>query len=187
MGFGGQHIELAMLDASIHFLWPEAMWNETYLDHKTDMPNLSSIYALFPATDGWVMVYPVATDAHWQGMCEALSRPDLAVDPRFADLQGRVLYGGDVNDELARETARFSSGELVALMDAADVPVGPVNTRQEVIADPHVQHRGIVVESVHPDCWTHPHCTSARSFLGDSVSAGAACTPARRAHRRGAR
>ena len=149
-GFGGQHIELAMLDASIHFLWPEAMWNETYLDHETDMPNLSSIYALFPATDGWVMVYPVATDAHWQGMCEALSRPDLAVDPRFADLQGRVLYGGDVNDELARETARFSSGELVALMDAADVPVGPVNTRQEVIADPHVQHRGIVVESVHP-------------------------------------
>ena len=149
-GFGGQHIELAMIDASIHFLWPEAMWNETYLDHETDMPNLSSIYELFPAADGWVMVYPMATDAHWQAMCTALGRPDLATDPRFVDLQGRVLYGGDVNDELAKETARFSTAELVELMDAADVPVGPVNTRAEVIEDPHVRHRGIVVESVHP-------------------------------------
>ena len=149
-GVGGQHIELAMVDASIHFLWPEAMWNNTYLDHQTDMPDLASIYKLFPTTDGWAMVYPVATEAHWQGMCRVLGRPDLAEDPRFADLQGRVLYGAAVNDELALETARFSTADLVDKLDAADVPVAPVNTRQSMIEDPHVQHRGIVVENVHP-------------------------------------
>ncbi|MEC7916989.1 MAG: CaiB/BaiF CoA-transferase family protein [Actinomycetota bacterium] len=149
-GAGGQHIELAMVDASVHFLWPEAMWNYTYLDHETDMPDLSTIYKLFATSDGYAMVYPVATEAHWQGMCSALGRDDLASDPRFGDLQGRVLYGGDVNDELERETVKFTTTQLVALMDKADVPVAPVNTREAMIVDPHIQHRGLIVESVHP-------------------------------------
>ena len=149
-GFGGQHIELAMVDAAIHFLWPEAMWNMTYLDHETDMPDLAAIYKLFRTSDGYAMVYPVATEKHWQNMCIVLGRPDLAVDPRFADLQGRCLYGKDVNDELELETVRFATAELVRVLDEADVPVAPVNTRQTMIDDPHVRHRGIVVESVHP-------------------------------------
>jgi crotonobetainyl-CoA:carnitine CoA-transferase CaiB-like acyl-CoA transferase len=149
-GYGGQHIELAMVDAGIHFLWPESMWNYTYLEHETDMPDVSSIYKLYRTKDGWAMVYPMATDTHWQSMCKALGREDLAADPRFADLQGRVLYGNDVNDELQAETARFTTADLVNLMDAVDVPAAPVNTRQAMIDDPHVQHRGIVVETDHP-------------------------------------
>jgi crotonobetainyl-CoA:carnitine CoA-transferase CaiB-like acyl-CoA transferase len=149
-GAGGQHIELAMVDAGIHFLWPEAMWNYTYLDHETDMPDLSTIYDLYRSKDGWVIIYPVATEAHWQGMCRALGRDDLAVDARFADLQGRVRNGKDVNDELQAETVRFTTAELVELMDRADVPAAPVNTRQSMIDDPHVRHRGIVVEVEHP-------------------------------------
>lgn len=150
LGHRGRHIELAMVDASIHFLWPEAMWNHTYLDHETDMPDLTSIYNLFPTADGWAMAYPVATDAHWRGMCEALNRPDLAADPRFLDLQGRVMYGGDVNEELELETVKFTTAELVDLMDKADVPAAPVTTSEEMIADPQVRHRGIIVESEQP-------------------------------------
>jgi len=149
-GHGGQHIELAMVDVSIHFLWPEAMWNMTYLDHETEMPDLSSIYELFPTSDGWAMVYPIATEAHWQGMCKALGRPDLATDPRFVDVQGRILNGQDVNDELKLETARFTTAELVRVMDEADVPVAPVNTREAMIDDPHIRHRGIITETLHP-------------------------------------
>ncbi|MPY93981.1 MAG: CoA transferase [Acidimicrobiia bacterium] len=149
-GKGGQHIEIAMVEAGIHFLWPEAMWNYTYLDHETDMPDLSDIYKLYETEDGWAMVYPVATDAHWRSMCEALGRGDLAVDPRFADLQGRVRNGDEVNDELQAETKRFTTADLVALMDRADVPAAPVNTRQGMIDDPHVRFRGTVAESVHP-------------------------------------
>jgi crotonobetainyl-CoA:carnitine CoA-transferase CaiB-like acyl-CoA transferase len=149
-GFGGQHIELAMVDAAVHFLWPEAMWNLTYLDHETDMPDLSSIYRLFATSDGWAMIYAAATDVHWAAACRALGRPDLITDPRFVDLQGRVRNGDELNEELQRESLRFTTAELVALLDGADVPVAPVNTRQEVIDDPHVRHRGIVVESEHP-------------------------------------
>jgi crotonobetainyl-CoA:carnitine CoA-transferase CaiB-like acyl-CoA transferase len=139
-----------MVDVAVHFLWPEAMWNDTYLDHTIDMPNLSDIYKLYRTSDGWAMVYSVATEGHWQRMCTALGRPDLATDPRFADLQGRVRYGAEVNDEIQAITATMTTDEVVQMMDAADVPVAPVNTRQAMIDDPHIRHRELLVESQHP-------------------------------------
>ena len=150
LGHGGQHIEIAMLDASIHFLWPDAMWNQTYMDHESDTPDLSTICKLFPTSDGWAMIYPLGTDAQWQALCEALDRPDLASDTRFADLHGRIAHGDEINEELQRETERFTTAALVKLMDEADVPTAPVNTREEMLADPQVRHRGIVQESEHP-------------------------------------
>lgn len=149
-GAGGQHIEIAMADVAVHFLWPEAMWNDTYLDHDVDMPNLNEIYKLYRTLDGWAMVYSVATETHWKNMCTALGRPDLAADPRFADLQGRVRFGAAVNDEIQAITATLSTDELVKIMDEADVPVAPVNTRQEMIDDVHLNHRKVFVETEHP-------------------------------------
>jgi crotonobetainyl-CoA:carnitine CoA-transferase CaiB-like acyl-CoA transferase len=85
-GAGGQHIEVAMLDTAVHFLWPDAMWNDTYLDHGSEMPDLASIYKLQRSSDGWVMAYGIATEAHWGAMCEAFGRPDLITDARFVDV-----------------------------------------------------------------------------------------------------
>lgn len=46
----------AAVDASVHVLWPDAMWNHTYLDHTMQMPDLSTIHWLFCTADGWAMV-----------------------------------------------------------------------------------------------------------------------------------
>ena len=150
MGRGGQHLEVAMIDASVHFLWPEAMWNLTYLDHDTDVPDLASIYRLYQTKDGWAIVYAISTDTQWQSLCRALGRTDLAADPRFGDLQGRLIHGELINDELVPEMARFTTADLVSLMDEFDVPAAPVNTREAMIDDPQIRHREILVESVHP-------------------------------------
>lgn len=175
LGHGGQHIEIAMVDASIHFLWPEAMWNHTYLDHETDTPDLSTICSLFPTADGWAMIYPLGTDNQWQAMCEALDRPDLASETRFAGLHGRIANGDEINEELTKETVKFTTAELVKLVDEADVPAAPVNSREEMIADPHVQHRGILEESVHP---TAGRIRSVRSPALFSKTASAHTRPA---------
>jgi crotonobetainyl-CoA:carnitine CoA-transferase CaiB-like acyl-CoA transferase len=55
-----------------------------------------------------------------------------------------------VNDELQAETRKFTTAEIVALMDEADVPVAPVNTRRGMIDDPHIRHRGTLAETTHP-------------------------------------
>jgi crotonobetainyl-CoA:carnitine CoA-transferase CaiB-like acyl-CoA transferase len=83
-------------------------------------------------------------------MGATLGRHDLATDPRFADLQGRVRFGADVNDEIQAETSRYTTAELVEMMDKADVPVAAVNTRASMIDDPHLRHREVFVETEHP-------------------------------------
>ena len=149
-GAGGQHIEVAMLDTAVHFLWPDAMWNDTYLDHGSEMPDLASIYKLQRSSDGWVMAYGIATEAHWGAMCEAFGRPDLITDARFVDVQARIRNGDETNDVVEAETIRFTTAELVELLSRAGVPVAPVHDRAAMIADPQVRHREIIVETVHP-------------------------------------
>jgi crotonobetainyl-CoA:carnitine CoA-transferase CaiB-like acyl-CoA transferase len=149
-GAGGQHIEVAMLDVAVHFLWPDAMWTNTYLDHPSEMPDLASIYNLQRTSDGWVMVYGIANDDHWKSMCDVFERPDLVADARFVDVQARVRNGDETNDVVEAETMRFTSAELVELMARAGVPVAPVHDRVSMIDDPQVQHRQVVVETVHP-------------------------------------
>ena len=185
-GHGGQHIELAMIDVAVHWLWPVTYWNYTYLDHQTEMPDLSKIYKLYRSADGYVMVYPVATQAHWQGMCTALGRPDLAADPRFADLQGRVLYGSEVNDELELETVKYTTADLVDLMDRADVPVAPVNSYQGMIDDPHIRHRGQIVETLHPTAGRIRSALPPARFSKTPAGDHPPRPPPRPAHRRGA-
>ena len=150
LGAGGQHVEVAMLDVALHFLWPDAMWNNTYLDHPSDMPELASIYHLQRTSDGWIIVYSLATNAHWQSMCEVFGRADLVDDPRFVDLQARVRNGNATNAAIETETVRYTTAELVERLAAAGVPVAPVHDRESVINDPQVRHRELVVETVHP-------------------------------------
>ena len=150
LGAGGQHVEVAMLDVALHFLWPDAMWNNTYLDHPSDMPDLASIYHLQRTSDGWIIVYSLANNAHWRAMCEVFGRADLVDDPRFVDLQARVRNGNATNAAIETETVRYTTAELVERLAAAGVPVAPVHDRESVINDPQVRHRELVVETVHP-------------------------------------
>ena len=134
------------------------------------------------------MVYPVATDGPLAGMCKALGRADLAADPRFADLQGRVRYGDEVNDEIQAETTRFTTAELVELMDRGRRARGagehpPVDDR----GSPRAPPGQLVVETVHPDGGPHPPGPPARPLLQDAAGPAPPRPQLRRAHRRGAR
>ncbi|MEZ5264542.1 MAG: CoA transferase [Acidimicrobiales bacterium] len=182
-GAGGQHIELAMVDVALHFLWPEAMWGDTYLDHSTDMPNLNEIYKLYRTSDGWAMVYSVATQAHWRNMCTALGRLDLAEDPRFADLQGRVRFGAEVNDEIQAETAVHHR--------RAGRADGPGRRAGGAGQHPRRHDRGparapprAVGGGRPPGGGPHPHGPLAGSLLGDPGRHPPPRALLRRAHRR---
>ncbi|MFN0091214.1 MAG: CaiB/BaiF CoA transferase family protein [Acidimicrobiales bacterium] len=163
-GHGGQHVEVAMIDAAIHFLWLDGLWNYTYLDHDSTVPDLNLVYHLYRTKDGWAMVYPIAKPAHWHNALEALGRLDLETDPRFDQLHKRSANMAIINAELSAEVAKYTTAEIVKIMDEADVPVSPVNTRLEMIEDAHVQHREIVVETVHPSAGRIRSARSAALF-----------------------
>ncbi|MDP7570374.1 MAG: CoA transferase, partial [Myxococcota bacterium] len=95
----GQHVRLSMLDATVSFLWHEAMAGYTWVGDETERarPQLAQDL-VFKTTDGFMTAGTVA-DAEWQGFCRAANRPEWRDDPRFATTGARVLH---VEERLAR-------------------------------------------------------------------------------------
>ncbi|MEB2344714.1 MAG: CoA transferase [Deltaproteobacteria bacterium] len=148
-GAGGQHIRIAMLDASLAFLWPDGMMAHTMVgDGVAPGPTLYEIYRLTETADGH-LVYFTASDSEFHGLFRALGRPELCDDPRFtlwergkhAEVLGAILY---------EEFRKWPTREILARLVAEDVPAGPVSTLEEVLDDPQVRHNGSIVEIDHP-------------------------------------
>ena len=83
-GAGGQHIELAMLDATLAWFWPDGMADLTHKlgDIVTNRPG--DLYRLIDTLDGQV-VYFIATRAQFEGMWKAIGRDDLLADEDFCN------------------------------------------------------------------------------------------------------
>jgi crotonobetainyl-CoA:carnitine CoA-transferase CaiB-like acyl-CoA transferase len=147
----GQHVETNMYEGQLNML------NYMYVDYwlngvvpermgtgnRMGLPNQA-----FPSRDGWVCIV-AASEPIWVRCCEALDAPDLAVDPRFRTLQDRYAHREDLAEALAAVTTRFTTAECVDRLDAARVPVAPVNTVPEVSEHPQfaaVRDAGGIVE-----------------------------------------
>ena len=89
-------------------------------------------------------------DRQWRALCQALELPALAEDPRFATPLARVGERAALTAALEARLASRDAAEWVALLNAADVPSGPINDMAEVFADPQVRARQMYVELPHP-------------------------------------
>ncbi len=147
-GAGGQHIRLAMLDAAIAFLWPDAMANETWIGAPPGLL-LSDFYRVTRTADGF-MTWFTAADREFAGLCRALGRPEWAADPRFATLAERQKNLLELQPLLEQEFAKRSTKDLLRALEAEDVPCAPVQSVREAIADPQVVANQSVLESEHP-------------------------------------
>lgn len=148
-GGGGQHVDVAMLDTGIAFLWPDGMWNNTFVgDGQETMPPLSDVYRVTATADGYV-VYLILTDAEWHGMARAIERDELAKDPRFESLEKRVGNIDALLEILEHEIGKRSTAEICARLEAEDVPFAEVNDVAAVADDPQVKHRGTLAEMTH--------------------------------------
>jgi crotonobetainyl-CoA:carnitine CoA-transferase CaiB-like acyl-CoA transferase len=86
-------------------------------------------------------------DRHWAQFCEAMGHPELARDPRFADLAARVKNRDAVTEVVEAWLASMPDDEQsLAVMRAARVPVAPIHTLEEAMNHPHLRERGTVAE-----------------------------------------
>ncbi|HXG40604.1 MAG TPA: CoA transferase, partial [Candidatus Limnocylindrales bacterium] len=83
-------------------------------------------YETFTTADGEIAV-AVGTERQWGRLCEALDRPDLAADPRFATNGDRVRNREALRPMLAERFAARPSADWLAALDGAEVPAGPIN------------------------------------------------------------
>jgi formyl-CoA transferase len=98
----------------------------------------SDVYA---TRDGRHLFHSSATQTVFERLARAIGRADMLEDERYARNAQRIERVDEVNDIVAAWFARHDFDEAVAIMEANDVPVGPVNTIAEVAADPHLLER----------------------------------------------
>jgi crotonobetainyl-CoA:carnitine CoA-transferase CaiB-like acyl-CoA transferase len=147
-GHGGQLIEINLLDATIAFLWPDAMWNESVPD-QPPVPTYSDWYAPYPTMDGSIAAVWTTQDQYRRAVT-VLGRPDLADDPRFATRADRGRNAMAMRAELGALLRTCTTAEAIERLRSADVPCGPVNRRAAVAADPQVVHNRVLVDLEHP-------------------------------------
>jgi len=147
----GQYIDMALLDTQVGWLANQAM---NYLvggkvPRRTGAqhPNLVP-YQPFPTADGFVII-AVGNDGQFQRLCAAAGCPELAQDVRFRSNPDRVANRKPLVDALEKVTPSRTSAAWMQLLNAANVPCGPINTIAEVFDDPQVRHRGMKIELDH--------------------------------------
>jgi len=146
----GQHIKVAMLDAMISYLWPEAMAQYTVVGQEATAndPNARPDL-IFQTIDGYMTVGTIS-DSEWQGFCRAAGQPALIEDKRFSTPAARTANASEriylMGDILATRT----TADWLARLDEADVPCAPVLRRGEVMDNEQVVARELIAEFDHP-------------------------------------
>jgi formyl-CoA transferase/CoA:oxalate CoA-transferase len=148
----GQWVDISLLDGSVSWLTYVASGyfasGETPKRYGSAHPTIAP-YQAFPTRDGWIMV-AVGNDGLWRRFAEAVGRPDLAEDPRFRANPLRVAHRNELIPLLEEVLRTRPTADWLAALDAAGVPVGPIQTVAEAVRDPQVLARGMVTEVEHP-------------------------------------
>ncbi|WP_420450728.1 CaiB/BaiF CoA transferase family protein [Ilumatobacter sp.] len=146
----GQHVEIAMLDTAIAFMWPDSAMDAALLDHDvTRSPTIASNYTLMRLADGFASASAV-TDSEFRGLCSALGRPDIAEDPRFVDTPTRIANSAAMGPMIAEAAMRCGLDEFAARAAEFDVPASIVNTLEDLPDDPQVRHNEVFATREHP-------------------------------------
>ncbi|MEI2384686.1 CaiB/BaiF CoA-transferase family protein [Breoghania sp. JC706] len=168
----GQHIDMALMDASTAILANQAM---NYLVSGNAPRRLGNAhpnivpYQVFPASDGHLIV-AVGNDGQYARFCEVIGRPDLAAIAAYKTNAGRVKNREELVSELAPVTRTFARDALLAKLEAVGVPAGPINTVADVFSDRQVIHRGLKLELVSPQGDTIPSVRSPIRFSRSDMS-----------------
>ncbi|MCS7058961.1 MAG: CoA transferase [Meiothermus sp.] len=101
---------------------------------------------LYPTREGRYIQIGANADGPFARLCQAMGRPELAQDPRFATHEARGEHQTLLDQLIAEWTRSLSLEELDRLLAEHGVPAGPVNSAREVVQDPHFRERGTLLE-----------------------------------------
>jgi CoA:oxalate CoA-transferase len=107
----------------------------------------------FPTKDRYIVI-AICDDAAYRKLCAAIEREDLANDPRFATNALRLASHQLLKDELGTALAARTGEEWLAILREAGLPCGPINTIEDVVNDPQVAARNMIIDVDDPKAGT---------------------------------
>lgn len=148
----GRDVDVALLDTGISMLTYLAAWrlNSDWQPqrvansaHQTIVPAQN-----FRTSDGWISVF-CAKEVFWQRLAAGLGLAHLAEDPRFRTFSDRYENKSELLPLLEAAFAERTTGEWLDQLHG-DIPIAPVNSLDEALADTQFAERGMIVKSTHP-------------------------------------
>jgi crotonobetainyl-CoA:carnitine CoA-transferase CaiB-like acyl-CoA transferase len=148
----GQLVETSLMEAAIQqTYWQSAMF---FASGVSPGPTgsahvLTAPYQAFATSDGWINIGG-ANQANWERIARVIGRPELVEDPRFKTNSDRMRHTAELARLISDALSHRTSIEWIHAFEAAGVPAGPVNSIGQMLADPQVAARDMVVEVDHP-------------------------------------
>jgi crotonobetainyl-CoA:carnitine CoA-transferase CaiB-like acyl-CoA transferase len=144
----GQHIDLALLDVAVATTANQAM---NYLATGKSPERLGNAhpnivpYQVFECGDGHVII-AVGNDGQFRKFCSVLGLDALGNDPRFATNPARLENRLVLVPLLADKMLGWTKADILTTCESKGVPAGPINTFEDVFADPQVIARGLKLD-----------------------------------------
>jgi crotonobetainyl-CoA:carnitine CoA-transferase CaiB-like acyl-CoA transferase len=148
----GQWLEASLLDGQVATMSYHATgyFATGVVPHRMGSGHPSLVpYQTFPAADGFFIV-GCANQGLWERLCKAIGKPDLMEDPRFKTNDDRVAHRAECVATLSDMFCTRPMAEWVEMISQAGVPCGPINRVSEVVHDPQVLAREMIVAVPHP-------------------------------------
>ncbi len=148
----GQAIDTALLDSQVTWLSNLA---SNYLTAGEPAQKLGNAhpsivpYQPIPTADDWIIV-AIGSERLWQSLVEVLAWPELGADPRFATNKDRLAHRDELVPMLADRFRQKGAKEWLQKLEGADIPAGPILKPEQILNEPHLLSRGMIVELEHP-------------------------------------
>ena len=149
----GQYLETSLLEAGL--AW--SIWEFGAFFGSGEIPvatgtrhRRSAPYQAYRSKDGYVTV-GASSEKLWRNFCTMVcEKPEWMTDPRFSSLSLRLANVDELEKEIEKVLGTQPTAHWVERMDAAQVPGGPVYGYEQILKDPHIKARQMVVDIEHP-------------------------------------
>src|SRR5699024_1881302 len=102
-------------------------------------------YGVYPTRDDHIII-AIGNDTQWQRYCTVIERPDLASDPDFSKVTGRIVNRERLDVALNETMQTRESEGWFEILEKNDIPCGPINTYEQVFENEQVKHRNLRVD-----------------------------------------
>jgi crotonobetainyl-CoA:carnitine CoA-transferase CaiB-like acyl-CoA transferase len=148
----GQLVDTSLVDAGVAL----SVWEATEYFSGIGIPaalgsahRMNAPYQAIRCADGYITL-GAANERLFRRPCEVLGHPEWMDQPEFADNASRVRNRAALAERIETITAQQARSHWLAVLEANDIPCGPINNYAQVFADPQVVAREMVVETEHP-------------------------------------